>query len=126
MASAGGPWHILVNGFGGFRVRHQQMTFNRGCQPGGRKSVSARLARHLRPGRESRCADERPLARSRRPTMTATTEQTPNDYADLTATLSLPEKVTLLTGASVFTMAGHAGIGLTPITSPTARRASAA
>ncbi|HYP43962.1 MAG TPA: glycosyl hydrolase family 65 protein [Propionibacteriaceae bacterium] len=28
IASAGGTWQILVNGFGGFRVRHQQMTFN--------------------------------------------------------------------------------------------------
>src|SRR4028119_109656 len=47
--------------------------------------------------------------------MTATTDQTTTDYADLIAVLSLPEKVTLLTGASVFTMAGHAGIGLTPM-----------
>ncbi len=28
IASAGGTWQILVCGFGGFRVRHQQMTFN--------------------------------------------------------------------------------------------------
>jgi kojibiose phosphorylase len=28
IASAGGTWQILVNGFGGFRVRHHQMTFN--------------------------------------------------------------------------------------------------
>jgi kojibiose phosphorylase len=28
IASAGGTWQILVIGFGGFRVRHQQMTFN--------------------------------------------------------------------------------------------------
>jgi kojibiose phosphorylase len=28
IASAGGTWQILVSGFGGFRVRHQQMTFN--------------------------------------------------------------------------------------------------
>lgn len=27
IASAGGTWQILVNGFGGFRVRHGQMTF---------------------------------------------------------------------------------------------------
>jgi len=47
--------------------------------------------------------------------MATTTEKTTTDYADLIATLSLPEKVTLLTGASVFTMAGHAGVGLTPI-----------
>jgi kojibiose phosphorylase len=28
IASAGGTWQILVSGFGGFRVMHQQMTFN--------------------------------------------------------------------------------------------------
>jgi kojibiose phosphorylase len=28
IASAGGTWQILVCGFGGFRVRHHQMTFN--------------------------------------------------------------------------------------------------
>lgn len=28
IASAGGTWQILVCGFGGFRVRHQHMTFN--------------------------------------------------------------------------------------------------
>ena len=28
IASAGGTWQILVNGFGGFRVRYHQMTFN--------------------------------------------------------------------------------------------------
>ena len=28
IASAGGTWQILVCGFGGFRVRHQQMTFD--------------------------------------------------------------------------------------------------
>ncbi|HKF88846.1 MAG TPA: glycoside hydrolase family 3 C-terminal domain-containing protein [Propionibacteriaceae bacterium] len=44
--------------------------------------------------------------------MVTTTETTTTDYADLIATLSLREKVTLLTGASVFTMAGHAGVGL--------------
>ena len=27
IASAGGTWQILVNGFGGLRVRHGQMTF---------------------------------------------------------------------------------------------------
>src|SRR3954453_5623895 len=47
--------------------------------------------------------------------MATTTEDTTTNYADLIATLSLPEKVTLLTGAAVFTMAGHAGIGLTPM-----------
>src|SRR3954451_1088557 len=47
--------------------------------------------------------------------MAATTDKTTTDYADLIASLSLPEKVTLLTGAAVFTMAGHSGIGLTPM-----------
>jgi len=28
IASAGGTWQILANGFGGFRVKHQQMTFD--------------------------------------------------------------------------------------------------
>jgi len=28
IASAGGTWQILISGFGGFRVMHQQMTFN--------------------------------------------------------------------------------------------------
>jgi kojibiose phosphorylase len=27
IASAGGTWHMMVNGFGGFRVRHGRMTF---------------------------------------------------------------------------------------------------
>jgi beta-glucosidase len=61
--------------------------------------------------------------------MAATAENTTTDYADLIASLSLPEKVTLLTGAAVFTMAGHPGIGLTPMNlsdGPTARRASVA
>src|SRR3954469_24476797 len=47
--------------------------------------------------------------------MAAANEKTTTDYADLIASLSLPEKVTLLTGAAVFTMAGHSGIGITPM-----------
>jgi beta-glucosidase len=47
--------------------------------------------------------------------MAETTHTTKADYRALIATLSLPEKVTLLTGSAVFTMAGHAGIGLTPM-----------
>jgi beta-glucosidase len=47
--------------------------------------------------------------------MAAITEKSTTDHADLIASLSLPEKVTLLTGSAVFTMAGHAGIGLTPM-----------
>ena len=27
IASAGGTWQMMVNGFGGFRVRHGRMTF---------------------------------------------------------------------------------------------------
>src|SRR4051794_30268747 len=46
--------------------------------------------------------------------MTSTVEPT-TDYADRVAQLSLEEKVTLLTGSAVFTMAGHEGIGLAPI-----------
>jgi beta-glucosidase len=47
--------------------------------------------------------------------MPVTTDNPTTDHADLIASLSLPEKVTLLTGAAVFTTAGHAGIGLTPM-----------
>lgn len=43
--------------------------------------------------------------------MTSTIEPT-TTYTDLVAQLSLEEKVTLLTGSAVFTMAGHEGIGL--------------
>lgn len=48
-------------------------------------------------------------------TIVTTILQSTTDYADLVAQLSLEEKVTLLTGSSVFTMAGHEGIGLSPI-----------
>ena len=44
-----------------------------------------------------------------------TTLQSATDYADLIGQLSLAEKVTLLTGASVFTMAGSDKIGLAPV-----------
>ena len=44
-----------------------------------------------------------------------TTLQPATDYADLIGQLSLAEKVTLLTGASVFTMAGSDKIGLAPV-----------
>jgi beta-glucosidase len=47
--------------------------------------------------------------------MAATTEKATTDYAELIASLPLPEKVTLLTGSATFTMAGHAGIGLSPM-----------
>jgi beta-glucosidase len=47
--------------------------------------------------------------------MAETTHTTKADYRALIASLSLSEKVTLLTGSAVFTMAGHAGIGLTPM-----------
>ena len=38
--------------------------------------------------------------------MAANTEKTSTNYPDLIATLTLPEKVTLLTGAAVFTRPG--------------------
>jgi beta-glucosidase len=44
-----------------------------------------------------------------------TSLQADTDYADLVGQLSLAEKVTLLTGASVFTMAGNDKIGLAPV-----------
>src|SRR3954463_9048136 len=47
--------------------------------------------------------------------MAGTTVTTSTGSADLIARLSLEEKVTLLTGAAVFTMAGHSGIGLAPM-----------
>ena len=37
------------------------------------------------------------------------------DYAELVGRLSLTEKVTLLTGSAVFTMAGNEKIGLAPV-----------
>jgi beta-glucosidase len=46
--------------------------------------------------------------------MSTTIDHT-TDYADLIARLSLEEKVTLLTGSAVFTMAGNEGIGLAPV-----------
>ncbi len=42
IASAGGTWQILVCGFGGFRVRHHQMTFNPWL-PAGWEEISFRL-----------------------------------------------------------------------------------
>ncbi|HEU5484512.1 MAG TPA: glycoside hydrolase family 3 C-terminal domain-containing protein [Microlunatus sp.] len=45
----------------------------------------------------------------------STTADLATDYADLVSQLSLEEKVTLLTGSAVFTMAGHEGIGLAPV-----------
>jgi len=42
IASAGGTWQILVCGFGGFRVRHHQMTFNPWL-PAEWKEISFRL-----------------------------------------------------------------------------------
>src|SRR4051794_34850666 len=66
-------------------------------------------------GREQARDDERLLEKIGFLTMAAATEKTTTDYADLIGSLSLPEKVTLLTGAAVFTMAGHTGVGLTPM-----------
>jgi len=42
IASAGGTWQMVVNGFGGFRVRNGQMTF-KPWLPSGWKSISFRL-----------------------------------------------------------------------------------
>jgi len=42
IASAGGTWQMMVNGFGGFRVRNGQMTF-KPWLPSGWKSISFRL-----------------------------------------------------------------------------------
>jgi beta-glucosidase len=47
--------------------------------------------------------------------MATDTGKTHTDHPDLIATLTLPEKVTLLTGAAVFSTAGHAGVGLAPM-----------
>lgn len=45
IASAGGTWQMMVNGFGGFRVRNGQMTF-KPWLPSGWKSIGFRLKWH--------------------------------------------------------------------------------
>ena len=45
IASAGGTWQMVVNGFGGFRVRHGQMTFKPWLPPGW-ESVAFKLKWH--------------------------------------------------------------------------------
>ena len=41
IASAGGTWQILVNGFGGLRILGGRITLTPGCRPTGRASGSA-------------------------------------------------------------------------------------